>query len=131
MKEVKKILIYRIGNLGDIVCAMPAMVAVRQRFPNAWIGLSANKEGGNYPDSEEILKGNDFLDEIITYHPARLKEVGYLFNFLKKLRSLHIDFLMYLVISKNTRQRLIRDWLFFRSAVCQKFIGFELPKPTK
>ena len=56
MKEFKKILIYRIGNLGDIVCAMPAMVAVRRHFPNAWIGLLTNKEGAGNPDAEEILK---------------------------------------------------------------------------
>ena len=131
MKEVKKILIYRIGNLGDIICAMPAMVAVRRRFPNAWIGLLTNKEDGNNPDSEEILKGNDFLDEIITYRPARLQEVGYLFNLLKKLRSLQIDFLIYLAISKSTRQRLIRDWLFFRLAGCRKLVGFKRPRPIR
>ena len=131
MQEIKRILIYRIGNLGDIICAMPAMVAVRRHFPNAWIGLLTNKEEGGNPDAEEILNGNDFLDKIITYQPARLREVGYLFNLLKKLRSLQINFLVYLAISKSTRQRLVRDWLFFRLAGCKKLVGFELPKPIK
>lgn len=130
-KISQKILIYRIGNLGDIVCAMPAMVAVRRRFPSAWIGLLTNKKTIGNPDPEEILKGNDFLDEIITYQPARLREIGYMWNFLKRARTLQVDLLVYLALSKSTYQRLVRDWLFFRSAGCQKLIGFKLPKPAK
>ena len=131
MKKVDRILIYRIGNLGDTVCALPAMVAVRRYFPNAWIGLLTNKEEGNNPDAEEILKGNDFLDEVITYNTARLREPGYLRELLKRLRSLRIDLLVYFSISKSTRQRLIRDWLFFRLAGCRELIGFKLPRPVK
>lgn len=131
MKEIKRILIYRIGNLGDTVCAMPAMVAVRRRFPNAWIGLLTNKEEGDNPDSEEILKGNDFLDEIITYQSERLRETKYLWELLKRLHKLQIGLLVYLALSKNTRQRLVRDWLFFRLAGCKKLVGFKLPKPIK
>jgi len=131
VKEINRILIYRIGNLGDIICAMPAMVAVRRHFPNAWIGLLTNKEGASNPDAEEVLKGNDFLDEIITYHPAKLHEAGYLLNLLKKLRSLRIELLIYLAISKSTRKRLVRDWSFFRLAVYGKLIGFKLPRPIR
>jgi heptosyltransferase-3 len=131
MKKVRKILIYRVGNLGDIVCAMPAMVAIRRHFPNAWIGLLTNKEEGSNPDAEEILNGNDFLDEIITYQPERLRETKYLWDLLKRLHKLQIGLLVYLALSKNTRQRLVRDWLFFRSAGCLELIGFKLPKPAR
>ena len=131
MKGIKKILVYRIGNLGDTVCAMPAMVAVRRLFPNAWIGLLTNKEETGNPDAEEILKGNNFLDEIITYNTARLRAPRYLRELLKRLRSLQIDLLVYLSISKSTRQRFMRDWLFFRLAGCRKLIGFKLPKPFR
>lgn len=131
MKNVERILIYRIGNLGDIVCAMPAMVALRRLFPNAWIGLLTNKESTGNPDAEEILSGNDFLDEIITYDATRLKELRYVWELLNKIRSLKADLLVYLSISKSTRKRLIRDWLFFRLAGYCKLIGFKLPKPLK
>lgn len=130
MKKIERILIYRIGNLGDIVCAMPAMVALRRHFPNAWIGLLTNKENTGNPDAEEILSGNDYLDEIITYNTTRLKELRYLWEFFfKKVYTLQIDLLVYLSISKSTRQRLIRDWLFFRLAGFRKLVGFKLPKP--
>ncbi len=63
--STQRILIYRIENLGDIICTIPAMAAIRHHFPHVWIGLLTNKEATGNPDPEEILKNNDFLDEII------------------------------------------------------------------
>jgi len=131
VRKIKRILIYRIGNLGDTVCTMPAMVAIRRHFPDAWIVLLTNKEKGNNPDAEEILKGNDFLDEIITFQPTKLREIKYLWALLKRLHKLRINLLVYLVRSKQRYRRLVRDWLFFKLSGSQKFIGFKLPKPTK
>ena len=129
--STQRILIYRIGNLGDTICTIPAMAAIRHHFPHAWIGLLTNKETTGNPDPEEILKNNDFLDEIITYNVERIHELGYLWNLLKKLRSLQIDLFVYFSLSKSTRQRLIRDWFFFNSAGCRRLVGFELPRPVK
>ena len=125
----KKILIYRIGNLGDIICSIPAMVAIRQNFPDAWVGLITNKEKSNNPDAEEILKGNDFLSEIITYESEKISQPSYLWDLSKNIRKLKIDLLVYLALSKTTRRRLIRDWLFFSWSGCKKLLGFKLPKP--
>lgn len=129
MKKICKILIYRIGNLGDTVCAIPAMVAVRQRFPDAKVVLLTNKETTGNPDTEEILQGNDFVDEIITYDPTRLKNICYLKEFIKKIRLLQIDLLVYLSLSESTHMRLIRDWVLFSLLGCKKRVGFKLPKP--
>ncbi|MFX0212067.1 MAG: glycosyltransferase family 9 protein [Candidatus Hodarchaeota archaeon] len=131
MRKINRILIYRIGNLGDIICAMPAMVAVRQHFPDAWIGLLTNKETKGNPDPEEILKENNFLNEIITYETSRIHKPLYLFELLRKIRSFKIDLFVYLSISKITHKRLIRDWMFFRLGSCKRIVGFKMPKPIK
>jgi heptosyltransferase III len=128
---VEKILIYRIGNLGDIICTIPAMVAVRRHFPDAWIGLLTNKESTGNPDAEEIIKNNEFLNDIITYKPEKIREPGYLLALLKRLHSLKIDLLVYFSISQVTHKRLIRDWFFFNLVGCKKLTGFKLPKPIK
>jgi ADP-heptose:LPS heptosyltransferase len=107
------------------------MVAIRRYYPKAWVGLVTNKENSGNPDPEEILEGNDFLDEIITYETQRLRDPLHLYKLLKKIRSLGIDLLVYLSISKSTRKRLIRDWLFFRLGGYSKLVGFKMPKPVK
>jgi len=127
--EVNRILIYRIGNLGDTICAIPAMVAVRQHFPKSRIYLLTNKETAGSPDAEEVLKGNDFIDEIITYDPVKLKNIRFVMEFLRKLRSLQFDMLVYLSLSESTYIRLLRDWFFFHLLGCKKLVGFKLPKP--
>lgn len=124
----KKILIYRVGNLGDMVCTIPTMVAIRERFPDAWIGLLTNKETAGNPDPEEVLKGIDFIDEIITYDPGRLKDLAYLLNFFRRLNSLKIETLVYLSVSCFSRMRLIRDWLFFKTIGTKKILGFKKPR---
>jgi len=131
VKEIKRILIYRIGNLGDIVCSMPAMVAIRRHFSDSSIVLLTNKETSGNPDPEEILKGCDFLDDIITYNAQRIHQPRYLWQVFRKLWSLQIDLLVYLSLSKGTHQRLIRDWFFFKLTGCQRLVGFKLPKPIK
>jgi lipopolysaccharide heptosyltransferase II len=130
VKIIQKILIYRIANLGDIVCAIPAMVALRKRFPEAWISLLTNKETGSNPDPETILEKNEFLDNIITYNPNNIHKPKYLWDLLKKLRSLDIDLLVYLAVSKSTYPRLFRDSIFFRLSGCRKIVGFKMPKPS-
>jgi len=128
MKKPSKILIYRIGNLGDIICAIPAMVAVRERYPEAWIGLLTNKEVSGNPDAEEILKGNDFIDEIITYFPNRLRDFRYVIDFFYRIHSLKIDIVVCLAISSSSYMRLIRDWIFFRAIGIRKIVGLKKPK---
>lgn len=105
------------------------MVAIRRHFSKSRIYLLTNKETTGNPDTEEILKGNKFIDEIITYDPAKLKNLIYLRNINKKLRLLQIDILIYLSLSEGSRIRLIRDRFFFRLSGCKKCIGFKLTKP--
>jgi ADP-heptose:LPS heptosyltransferase len=131
MKKLNRILIYRIGNLGDIICSLPAMMAVRQNFPEAWIGLLTNKATGGDPDPEMILAGNNCFNEILTYNPEEIKDWGYLKKFARLLRSLKIDLFVYLSHQKNTTKRLIRDWCLFRTTISGKFIGFRLAKPSR
>jgi ADP-heptose:LPS heptosyltransferase len=128
MKSVKRILIYRVGHLGDTICAIPPMVAVRNKFPDAKIILLTNRSDLDKSDSQEILRGNDFIDQVITYRPDRLKEVRYLWQFLKNIRAQKSDLLIYLALSESNRRRLLRDWLFFKLAGCKICLGFKLPK---
>ncbi len=130
MKGEKRILLYRIGHFGDTICAIPPMVAVRKRFPKSWICLLTNKEMNGAPDPGEILSGNDFLDEIITYETDKVRKVHYLWLLVRKLRSYRFDLLIYFSLSNGTRLRLIRDWFFFLLTGCRKRIGFELPYPV-
>ncbi|MGA9754314.1 MAG: hypothetical protein WBV23_04145, partial [Desulfobaccales bacterium] len=131
MKKNYRILIYRIGNLGDIICSLPAMMAVRRNFPHAWIGLLTNNGEDGCDDAQAILADNEFLDAIMSYSSGKIRQGRYILHLARDLRRLNIDLLIYFGHSKNTRRRLLRDWLFFRLVVGGKLLGFRLTQPVR
>lgn len=56
MQVVKRLLVFRLGALGDVVLALPAIAALRRLWPGAhicWVG---------YPANLEWLEGTPYLD---------------------------------------------------------------------
>ncbi len=63
-----RVCIYRIGNLGDVACAIPAMRAIRLAFPRAHLTLVTSPGRSGMPGAAELLRGVTWLDEIVVYH---------------------------------------------------------------
>ena len=66
--DIKKILIYRVGNIGDIICAIPSMAAVKENFPRATIILLSSPGKHGALGSKELLENAEFLDRQIVYY---------------------------------------------------------------
>lgn len=58
-ETVKKILIIRPDRIGDLILSLPAIHAIRNRFPNAKISVLIN------PDYKAILYSNPDIDSIV------------------------------------------------------------------
>ena len=65
---IKKILVIRRDNIGDLVCTTPAIAALRKHYPDAEIAALVNSYNA------EVLKGNPNLDHIFVYQ--KLKHAG-------------------------------------------------------
>lgn len=63
--DVKKILLVRNDNIGDVICSSPAIEAVRQAFPKALVAILV----AGY--SREAIEGSPHVDEIYIYKKAR------------------------------------------------------------
>jgi len=64
------ILVVRRDNIGDLVCTTPLFSALRQRFPDAWIGALVNSY--NAP----VLHGNPDLSEVYAYRKLKHRGAG-------------------------------------------------------
>ncbi|MBI1923413.1 glycosyltransferase family 9 protein [Candidatus Poribacteria bacterium] len=122
---VDTILIFRTGQLGDTICALPAMRAVRAAHPDVKMVLLTDRHPGcKYVLSQEILAPAGIFDEILTYIPGALN-LRTARELIAKLRPYQFDLLVYLVDSRRaTVRNLLRDMLFFKIAGIRRAVGF-------
>jgi ADP-heptose:LPS heptosyltransferase len=69
---VRRILVLRVGTLGDGVCALPALATLRANFPAATIHLLTRTGGDAGRVSLAQLVAPDVVDEVIPFESANL-----------------------------------------------------------
>jgi heptosyltransferase III len=69
-KNIDRILLIRLRNIGDVLLMVPTIRAFRQAFPKAWISALVNS------GTEEMLTANPLLDEVLVFEP-RWKELPF------------------------------------------------------
>ena len=127
MKPIRaqRILVYRIGQLGDTIIALPAMWAIRKHFPAAYLALLSDRHPGTgYVLAPSVLPKEGLFDEYISYE-ARIggSDPRKLLMVLPRLRQGRFDTLVYLAPRLRTRWQVWRDLTFFRLAGITRFIG--------
>jgi ADP-heptose:LPS heptosyltransferase len=118
---MKKILVYRIGSIGDTLVALPSFWAIRKAFPNAHIAYFTN---GDSDDPEKLiakrLLPEGVFDEWLVYPNDFAKAAA---GLILKLREKKFDSLFYLMTRNRGYYRVQRDILFFRLAGIKKIFG--------
>ena len=84
--QIKKILFIRRDNIGDLICTTPAIHAVREKFPNARIGVLVNTYNA------DVIINNPDIDEVYIYEKAKhaqdKKRLSVWWNNLKVIRKI-------------------------------------------
>lgn len=71
---MKKILVMQLGGIGDLVLSVPALKALRNKFPDAYIGLLVISR------SAELISGIAYIDELFIWD----SDYTNLFSLVKK-----------------------------------------------
>jgi ADP-heptose:LPS heptosyltransferase len=138
-KNLKKILIFRTGQLGDTLVSVPAFRSVREHFPDANLTLlcdgQINKE---YVRASDVLEGAGLIDDVLSYpvdtsRAGRALRYALMLALLVQIRFRGFDTLVYLLQSRRVPDMISRDIRFFRWAGIRQFIGTEgfYPLPEK
>ena len=124
-----KIAIYRIGNIGDIVCSIPAMIAVKETYPDVHITLvtSAGQKGNI--GAKQILQDAWFIDEIFEYSSQDIADLNGKKKVLDELKGRNFDLWINLPLDRAIFRRTLRDMLFVKLVGVKKAIGFKLGIP--
>jgi asparagine synthase (glutamine-hydrolysing) len=127
----KRILVFRIGQLGDTIAALPALWALKKHFPEAELTLLCDRHPGKPYVLGPSLFGESGFFKQFEFYPVREGRMGRLqqdwdkLQLLARLRKARFNALAYLSPSARTRRQVARDLRFFRAAGINNFIGTE------
>ncbi|HEX8637351.1 MAG TPA: glycosyltransferase family 9 protein [Pyrinomonadaceae bacterium] len=125
--DLKNILIFRTGHLGDTLVSLPAYWAVRKSFPEASLTLlsNANSASRKYVLAQNILPEKGLFDDWLTY-PIETGKAEYLQSLavlFKEIRRRKFDAIVYLMTRNRIPSQVKRDVWFFRLCGIKNIIG--------
>jgi heptosyltransferase III len=121
----QRIVIYRLGSLGDTVVALPCFHKVARTWPSAErIVLTNFPVSSNAAPLEAILRDGGLIHSSIVY-PVGTRSLHRLWTLTKQLRSLRADVLVYLTPARGL-PNAIRDWAFFKLCGFKRIVGVPL-----
>jgi ADP-heptose:LPS heptosyltransferase len=92
--DPRNILVIDFGQLGDVVMSLPALRAIRERFPYARITVAVGKPGG------ELIELSGYANEILEVDRVSLRDgptlisIGRIIKFVSGVRKSKFDFVI-------------------------------------
>ena len=122
ISSAERVLIYRLGSLGDTVVALPCFHLIRRVFPAAQITVLTNRpvEGRAAPLAA-VLDGSGLIDGVLDY-PIALRSPAEIAQLRGRIRAQHFDVAIHLTSARGLAASL-RDYLFFRACGIRNVIG--------
>ncbi len=114
--DAKRVCIYRIGNIGDTACAIPAMYAIRRAYPNAHLTLVTSPGKAGAVGARDLLDGVSWLDEIVVYHSEDIATARGRLELMRNLRARKFDVWIELSVVAAPLLTLFRNLIAARSA---------------
>ncbi len=120
--SVKRVLIYRLGSLGDTVVALPALHVLERAFPQAerWM-LTNIPVHAKAPAAAAVLGDSGLVHGYIEY-PVRLRNPAAVARVWSKIRQFRPDLLVHLT-PRYTAEEVARDLRFFRLCGIRRAVG--------
>lgn len=122
-----KLLIFRIGHLGDTVVALPALWTLRQALPSSNLVLltNINSKNPHYISARNVLPEKGLIDGYIEY-PSETTWIDRSLSIIRlaaAIRRHRFDAVVYLMPRIRSNDHISRDKLFFAASGIQKLLG--------
>ena len=118
----RRVVIYRLGSLGDTVVALPCLHAIARAFPDAERVMLTNVPVSTKAAPLEAILGGSGLVQRYMAYPVGIRSFHALRALRRSLRALDADTLVYLTPPRGLRAAW-RDLLFFRLCGFKHVIG--------
>lgn len=118
---IKKVLIYRIGSLGDTIVALPCLHLIERSYPTAERVLLTNFPVHSKAAAAAAVLGESGLVHGYMRYSVGTRDPGELLRLASEIRRFKPDVLVYLMPARSARL-VLRDKLFFKLAAGVKHI---------
>lgn len=127
---IRKVLIYRLGSLGDTVVALPCFHLIARSFPEAERVLLTNfPVHAKAAPSEAVLGDSELVHGTMRY-TVGTRKIGELVRLAREIRRFRPDVLVY-VMPVRAWNCVQRDRIFFRMAGVRRIVGLPLGTDMK
>ena len=121
-----KILVYQVGNIGDLIVSTPVYRALREKYPEAEITLLSSSGSKKYVGAEEIIKPLNLINNIQTFSPDDFGSLKHYYAFYRTIRKAKYDLIVYLPSNLWKTFTVCRDMVFFFLAGIKYGVGFQV-----
>lgn len=90
----QNILVINFGQLGDVVLSLPALRAVRERFPNAKITALVGKATAEIIEIAGLVDEKVAVDRVKLRDSAKIWSIKEIFKLVKEIRRRRFDFIV-------------------------------------
>lgn len=121
-KPAERVVIYRLGSLGDTIVALPCFHKIAKTFPEAERYVLTNVPvSSKAAPLESILANSGLVDGVISY-PVGLRSITKLAGLAWRLRNFGASTLIYLAAPRGSAATY-RDLIFFSLCGFNRIIG--------
>ena len=124
---VERICVCRIGAIGDLVCAAPALFAIRRAYPEAHLTLLTTPgRYGGARHAQDLFGSAAWLDEIVVYDIEDIASAKNRFALARRLRARKFDLWFDLPLDRARLSRMLRDMILARLLGVRWAFGWRL-----
>ena len=116
--KINNIIIYKNGNIGDIIAAYPAIKKIRLKYPNAQIVLLSSPGSKHLTSAVPLLESQRLVNEVIYYYDSKI------FHLLNQIRQRKFDLAFIMPESRTNFLRQLRNLFFFTLLNIKHVYGF-------
>src|SRR5579862_5246178 len=124
--DIRRILVFRIGNIGDVVAATPVLAAIRRRFPKSHICLLTSPGSEGAPGARELIRPGGLVDELVVYYQSDIATWRSRRQWLRTLRDGRFDLFIELSNILAPFTQVMRSISMARIAGCRYAVGFQV-----
>lgn len=130
LSDIERVLIYRLGSLGDTVVALPCFHQIARAYPNAERCLLSNiPVHSKAPAAFSVLNGSGLVHSYMRY-PVATRSLAELVALQRQIRAFHPQVIVYLT-ARRIAGDVLRDAAFFRLCGSARIVGLPLASDAR